>query len=101
MKKFAVIGNPINHSLSPVMHESIFEQLGLKASYEKIHLEPFELEKFVQSNELDGYNVTIPYKNIIIKYLCNVGKSAKNITAVNCVSNQKGYNTDWIGFTKH
>ena len=46
MKKFAVIGNPINHSLSPLMHKSIFKQIGLKASYEKIQIEPFELEKF-------------------------------------------------------
>ena len=38
MKKFAVIGNPINHSLSPLMHESIFKQIGLKASYEKIQI---------------------------------------------------------------
>ena len=100
MKKFAVIGNPINHSLSPLMHESIFKQIGLKASYEKIQIEPFELEKFVRSNKLDGYNVTIPYKNIILKHLGNIGNSAQNITAVNCVSINKGYNTDWIGFTK-
>ena len=100
MKKFAVIGNPINHSLSPLMHESIFKQIGLKASYDKIQIEPFELEKFVRSNKLDGYNVTIPYKNIILKHLGNIGHSAQNITAVNCVSINKGYNTDWIGFTK-
>ena len=100
MKKFAVIGNPINHSLSPLMHESIFKQIGLKARYEKIQIKPFELEKFVKSNKLDGYNVTIPYKKIILKYLESIENSAKSITAVNCVSNQKGYNTDWIGFTK-
>ena len=76
MKKFAVIGNPINHSLSPLMHESIFKQIGLKASYEKIQIEPFELEKFVHSNKLDGYNVTLPYKNIILKHLGNIGHSA-------------------------
>ena len=53
MKKFAVIGNPINHSLSPLMHKSIFKQIGLKASYEKIQIEPFELERFgVASLEL-------------------------------------------------
>ena len=67
MKKFAVIGNPINHSLSPLMHESIFKQIGLKASYEKIQIKPFELEKFVRSNKLDGYNVTIPYKNKFVR----------------------------------
>ena len=100
MKKFAVIGNPINHSLSPLMHESIFKQIGLKASYDKIQIEPFELEKFVRLNKLDGYNVTIPYKNIILKHLGNIGHSAQNITAVNCVSINKGYNTDWIGFKK-
>ena len=100
MKKFAVIGNPIKHSLSPLLHKSIFQQIGLSASYEKIQLEPFEIEDFVMSNELDGYNVTIPYKNKILTYLRHLDKNAKNISAVNCVSNEKGYNTDWIGFIK-
>ena len=100
MKKFAVIGNPINHSLSPLLHQSIFQQIGLSATYEKVQLEPFEIKDFIMSNELDGYNVTIPYKNRILNYLRYLDIDAKSITAVNCVSNHKGYNTDWIGFIK-
>ena len=100
MKKFAVIGNPINHSLSPLLHQSIFQQIGLSATYEKVQLEPFEIKDFIMSNELDGYNVTIPYKNRVLNYLRYLDIDAKSITAVNCVSNHKGYNTDWIGFIK-
>ena len=65
MKKFAVVGNPIQHSLSPLLHNSIFEQLGINASYEKVKLLPADVENFVTLNEFDGYNVTIPHKNII------------------------------------
>ena len=65
MKKFAVVGNPIQHSLSPLLHNSIFEQLGINASYEKVKLLPADVESFVTRNEFDGYNVTIPHKNSI------------------------------------
>ena len=54
MKKFAVIGNPIQHSLSPLLHNSIFEQLGINASYEKVKLLPSDVESFVTNNEFDG-----------------------------------------------
>ena len=98
MKKFAVIGDPIQHSLSPLLHNTIFEQLGINASYEKVKLLPADVESFVTLNNFDGYNVTIPHKNIISNYLGNITHDAHNITAVNCVNNNKGYNTDWIGF---
>ena len=98
MKKFAVVGNPIQHSLSPLLHNSIFEQLGINASYEKVKLLPADVESFVTFNEFDGYNVTIPHKNIISNYLDNITNDAHKITAVNCVHNNKGYNTDWMGF---
>jgi len=98
MKKFAVIGNPIQHSLSPLLHNSIFEQLGINASYEKVKLLPADLESFVTRNEFDGYNITIPHKNSISSYLDHITNDAHNITAVNCVHNNKGYNTDWMGF---
>jgi shikimate dehydrogenase len=53
----------------------------------------------VESNKLDGYNVTIPYKQLVIPFLDELDDSAQSIGAVNCVHNGKGYNTDWIGFT--
>jgi len=98
MKRFAVIGNPIAHSLSPVLHQEIYRQLVLKASYEKIHVIPNTLHSFMNANELDGFNVTIPHKQAIIPYLDMLDESAQTIGAVNCVHGGKGYNTDWIGF---
>ena len=98
MKRFAVIGNPIAHSLSPVLHQEIYRQLGLEASYEKIHVIPNTLHSFMNANKLDGFNVTIPHKQAIIPYLDMLDESAQTIGAVNCVHGGKGYNTDWIGF---
>ena len=98
MKQFAVIGDPIAHSLSPVLHQEIYRQLGINASFEKIHVKPDELHTFINSNKLDGFNVTIPYKQAIIPFLDDLDESAQSINAVNCIHHRKGYNTDWIGF---
>ena len=99
MKKFAVIGDPIAHSLSPILHQEVYRQLGLDASFEKIHLMPNVLHSFMNVNELDGFNITIPYKQSVIPFLNELDESAQTIGAVNCVHDGKGYNTDWIGFT--
>ncbi|MEA1882163.1 MAG: shikimate dehydrogenase [Candidatus Marinimicrobia bacterium] len=99
MKHFAVIGDPIAHSLSHVLHQEIYRQLGLEAEFEKIHVMPNALHSFMKENELDGFNVTIPHKQSIIPFLDELDESVQTIGAVNCVHNGKGYNTDWIGFT--
>ncbi|MBT5748273.1 MAG: shikimate dehydrogenase, partial [Candidatus Marinimicrobia bacterium] len=99
MKNFAVIGDPIAHSLSPVLHQEIYRQLGIDASFEKIHIPPKDLHSFMNNNRLDGINVTIPHKQSVIPYLDELDESAQTIGAVNCVHNGKGYNTDWIGFS--
>ncbi|SDM82957.1 shikimate dehydrogenase [Psychrobacillus sp. OK028] len=107
MKKwFAVIGNPISHSLSPTMHETWLKQLDINASYIPIHVEQNQLEQAVESLKLlgcSGWNVTIPFKEAIIPFLDDVDESAKGIGAVNTVvktRNNKyvGYNTDGLGF---
>jgi len=100
MKRFGVIGDPIAHSLSPILHEEVYQQLGLDASFEKRHLTSDTLHSFMNSNELDGFNVTIPHKQSVIPFLDELDESAQIIGAVNCVHNGKGYNTDWIGFLK-
>ena len=100
MKRFAVIGYPITHSLSPIFHKEIYRQLEINASFEKFHVKPNDLHSFMNSNKLDGFNVTIPYKQAIIPFLDDLDESAQTISAVNCVYNRKGYNTDWIGFTQ-
>ncbi len=100
MKRFAVIGDPIAHTLSPNLHQEVYRQLELDASFEQIHVTPNSLDSFINSNKLDGFNVTIPHKLSIIPFLKGLDEAAKTIGAVNCVHNGKGYNTDWIGFLK-
>ena len=100
MKRFAVIGDPIAHTLSPNLHQEVYRQLELDASFEQIHVTPNSLDSFINSNKLDGFNVTIPHKLSIIPFLKGFDEPAKTIGAVNCVHNGKGYNTDWIGFLK-
>ena len=100
MKQFAVIGDPIAHSLSPLLHQEIYRQLGIVASFEKVHVTPGSLSLFMDENVLDGFNVTIPHKESIIPYLDALDESAQAIGAVNCVAGEIGYNTDWIGFLK-
>ena len=100
MKRFAVIGDPIAHTLSPNLHQEVYRQLELDATFEQIHVTPNSLDSFINSNKLDGFNVTIPHKLSIIPFLKGLDEAAKTIGAVNCVHNGKGYNTDWIGFLK-
>lgn len=107
MKKwFAVIGNPINHSLSPVMHDTWLAEQHINASYIPVHVEEDKLCDAVHSLKLlgcSGWNVTVPYKEAIIPYLDEVDQSAKGIGAVNTVVKTEdgrfvGYNTDGLGF---
>ena len=106
MKNFAVIGNPIKHSLSPIMHEWVFDVLGINAEYEKINVNENELLQVVnkiKNGNLNGINVTLPYKEKIIPFLDEINPRAKSIGAVNCVIKNDslliGNNTDWFGFS--
>jgi shikimate dehydrogenase len=98
MKQFAVIGSPIEHSLSPILHQEIYHQLNISASYDKKEVTKHQLNTFVNTNKLNGFNVTLPHKQTILPFLKSLDDSAKKIGAVNCVYKGKGYNTDWIGF---
>ena len=107
MKKFAVIGNPIEQSLSPALHNWIFNKLNIHAKYEKIKVDIEGLSDIiseVSSRKLDGLNITIPHKENIIKFVDDVNVRCETIGSINCVikSNSKiiGYNTDWYGFVK-
>ena len=65
MKKYFVIGNPINHSLSPKLHNHWLKQNNINAVYEKIKLEENEVKNFVfkiKNQEISGCNVTVPFK---------------------------------------
>ncbi|AJM92936.1 shikimate dehydrogenase [Nitrosopumilus piranensis] len=104
-KTFAVIGDPINHSLSPNIHSAAFRELNLDCSYIAYRIPKGELEEGIESLKkikIDGFNVTIPHKIEMMKYLDKIDESCSLIGAVNTVVNNdgilKGYNTDMEGF---
>lgn len=100
---YCLIGNPISKSLSPLIHNIIFEESGINAKYLALSVE--DLEKAVHGIKalgIKGFNVTIPHKINIIKYLDEIDEKAKIVGAVNAVLNiggkLKGFNTDGDGF---
>ena len=105
MKKFLVIGNPIDHSLSPKLHNYWIKKNKLNAIYEKQKLENSDLEKLlfqVKEKKIYGINVTVPFKNSIIPFLDELTLGAKATKSVNTIylENNRiiGHNTDIGGF---
>lgn len=103
--KYAIIGYPVDHSLSPEMHEAGFKAAGVDAIYERISVRPSELAAgihYLKDNHYDGWNVTYPLKEKIIPYLDQMTPEARNIGAVNTVKIENGllygHNTDGDGF---
>lgn len=106
-KLLAIIGHPIGHSLSPLMHNTALHALGLDYDYRPIDIEPSQLKEAIQELSTQGcmgFNVTIPHKQTIIQLLQDVDEEARTIGAVNTViiKNGKlhGYNTDVDGVAK-
>lgn len=106
-KLLGIIGNPIEHSISPQLHNTISDQLGLDLIYVPFKVEPQMLEhavKGLRALNFLGFNVTIPFKQDIIKYLDEVSNEALMMGAVNTVKNINGrlfgYNTDAEGFVR-
>ena len=102
-----LIGDPVEHSLSPAMHSAVFEKLGLDCFYMVLKVEREWLEvavKGLESIDCLGFNVTIPHKVAILNYLDEVSEEASTIGAVNTVKNEggklKGFNTDGSGAIK-
>ncbi len=106
MKRFALLGEPLGHSVSPALHKAIYRQLELDdASYRTVELPDERLKSFFTGFRVggfDGVNVTIPHKASVISLLDEVDSKAKLINAVNCVNRVgnklTGYNTDLLGF---
>jgi len=105
MKKFYVIGNPIDHSLSPKLHNFWFKKNKIEAIYEKKLLEEKEIPKFIESirnSEINGANVTVPFKNSVIPFLDDLSSEAKQTNSVNTICTEGGkiigHNTDIVGF---
>ncbi len=105
MKKFCVIGNPIDHSLSPKLHNFWLKRNKIDAIYEKKLLDEKEIPKIIESlrkTELNGINVTIPFKNSVIPFLDELSSEAKKTNSVNTICKEGdqiiGHNTDIAGF---
>ena len=104
-KSFAVIGDPIDHSLSPNIHSAAFREMDLDSSYIAYRIPKGELAEGIEGLKkikIDGFNITIPHKIEMMKYLDKIDESCSLIGAVNTVSNKdgvlKGFNTDMDGF---
>ncbi|MCH4825683.1 shikimate dehydrogenase [Planococcus halocryophilus] len=108
MKKwYAVIGDPISHSLSPFMHETWFAEHGIDAAYLPIHVEPSQLEKSFAAMKtlgISGFNITLPHKQSIVPLLGKLEENAMQMNAVNTVNlvgaEYTGSNTDGDGFVR-
>jgi len=106
-KVYGIIGYPVSHSLSPVMHNLAFRELGLKAVYGAFPVKPEDLSQAIRGVKalgISGLSVTIPHKVEVMKYLEEVDEVARQIGAVNTIINREGSlfgtNTDWIGVLK-
>ena len=107
MKKYLVIGNPIEHSLSPKLHNFWIKINNLNAIYEKKKLNENELSDLifeVKKKNIHGINVTVPFKKTVIPYLDHLSLESKSTQSVNTIylDNNKlvGHNTDIEGFER-
>lgn len=106
-KLYGIIGDPVEHSLSPVIQNAAFESLKLNCIYVTFPVKQAELESAIngmRSLKIHGFNVTMPYKTSILPLIDEVEKTAAKIGAVNTIKNFNGrligYNTDGVGTLK-
>tara|TARA_Y100001970_G_scaffold138088_1_gene169872 strand:- start:4910 stop:5698 length:789 start_codon:yes stop_codon:yes gene_type:complete len=107
MKKYLVIGNPIEHSLSPLLHNFWLKKHGIKAIYEKQLVEKNDIEKIIndmRESKIQGINVTVPFKKVVIPFLDQLSDTAKETQSVNTIFKKQnklvGDNTDVHGFSE-
>ena len=104
MKRFAILGYPLGHTMSPPIHERLFVLGKQQAEYEVLQTPPEQFEAlWPYLRQLDGFNITIPYKQQIIPFCARLDDTAKRYGAVNVVDGKNGgtgYNTDCVGFLR-
>ena len=105
MKKYFVIGNPIDHSLSPKLHNNWLKTKNINATYDKIKLEEQEIKSFIQEikqQKIAGCNVTVPFKKAVIPFLDKLSPESQATQSVNTIIFDNnvlvGHNTDIAGF---
>ena len=105
MKKFLVIGNPVQHSLSPKLHNYWFKINNINAVYEKKEINEKDIKSIIseiKNEKIIGINVTVPFKKKVIPFLDELSTEANESQSVNTIyyQNEKliGHNTDISGF---
>lgn len=104
-RKFGIIAHPVEHSLSPAMHNAAFQALGIDATFEKFDVKPEELEDFLKAHaNYEGFSVSLPHKEAVIGFLDGIDDVARAIGAVNTIYTKDGKhygtNTDAGGFLR-
>lgn len=108
-KIFGLIGYPVKHSLSPLMHNAAFSRLNIKAKYKLFPLQERQLKDFLgnlHKKGICGLNVTIPHKERVLEYIRSSSEGVRVIGAANTLvidkaGNVKAHNTDCLGFARH
>jgi shikimate dehydrogenase len=104
MTDFGLIGHPVSHSMSKIMHEAAFDKLGLDYTYGLFDTQEHELKLFMDNAKFRGLNVTIPLKVAVLDFLDELSEEAKLIGSVNTIEfiedKKVGHNTDVLGFMK-
>lgn len=105
MRKFGLIGYPLTHSFSKKYFTEIFIAEGIEAVYENYPIEDISMfPELLKDAELEGINVTIPYKEAVITYIDELSDAVKGIGACNCIrivnGKTMGFNTDVLGFER-
>jgi len=103
-QKYALFGNPVGHSLSPVMHNAALKQMNIDARYIAMQVDSAgEIIRKIKEMNIRGASITIPYKTSIMDHLDEVSSSSGRIGAVNTLTitgeTCTGDNTDWVGVT--
>ncbi|WP_297635461.1 shikimate dehydrogenase [uncultured Clostridium sp.] len=105
MNYYGLVGEKLSHSLSPKIHEYIFEKYSVDGGYELFPIPQEDISEFgkwMKLLKIKGVNVTIPYKERVIEFLDEISDEGKKIGAVNTILNKNGtligYNTDYYGF---
>ncbi len=105
MKKYLVIGNPIEHSLSPKIHNYWIKKNNIEAEYEKKKINEEDIKNIIEEvkrGDISGINVTVPFKNKVIPFLEELTPEAKESQSVNTIYKENGkiigHNTDIAGF---
>jgi shikimate dehydrogenase len=103
---FSLFGNPVGHSLSPLMHNAAYKEMKIDASYVPVCVEHLEdAIQGIRQGDTQGASITIPFKTEVMPYLDEVDRRAAQIGAVNTIGHDDsagltGYNTDWIGLVR-